>query len=196
MEPRLGTPGQRLSPWPGPAAAAELDLRADAAIDADRLLLRYDLRWTPDWAPLLQPPLQPPPQNPQRRDGLWQQTCFEAFVAPANTETYWEINLAPWGDWNVYALSGYRQGLRPERAIDALPFSEQRWLEAGRSVLQLEVRVPLPPPLLAAGSLQLGLSAVIAHDPARHGEELSYWALAHRGDQPDFHDRRSWILTL
>lgn len=49
----------------------------------------------------------------QRRDELWQSTCFEAFFAEPGQERYWEINLAPNGHWNVYRLDRYRQGLRP-----------------------------------------------------------------------------------
>ena len=35
----------------------------------------------------------------QRRDELWTTTCFEAFLALPDQPGYWEINLAPNGDW-------------------------------------------------------------------------------------------------
>ncbi|MEL0340336.1 MAG: hypothetical protein VXA52_09230, partial [Synechococcus sp.] len=58
--------------------------------------------------------------SPQRRDELWQSTCLELFIAQPNEPRYWEINLAPSGDWNVYRLDGYRQGLQAEPAIQRI----------------------------------------------------------------------------
>ena len=55
--------------------------------------------------------------SPQRRDELWQSTCLELFIAQPNEPRYWEINLSPSGDWNIYRLSGYRQGLQAEPSI-------------------------------------------------------------------------------
>ena len=42
--------------------------------------------------------------SPERRDELWQSTCLELFIAKPNEPRYWEINLSPSGDWNVYRL--------------------------------------------------------------------------------------------
>ncbi|NJM95457.1 MAG: hypothetical protein HC792_04035 [Acaryochloridaceae cyanobacterium CSU_5_19] len=39
----------------------------------------------------------------------------------ADSEAYWEVNLSPRGDWNIYHLQGYRQGLQAEMAIKTLP---------------------------------------------------------------------------
>ena len=46
----------------------------------------------------------------QRRDELWTTTCFEAFLAIPDQPGYWEINLAPNGDWALYRFEGYRSG--------------------------------------------------------------------------------------
>ena len=35
--------------------------------------------------------------NPERKDELWQETCFEFFLAIPNLKNYWEFNLAPSG---------------------------------------------------------------------------------------------------
>lgn len=152
---------------------------------------------------LLLPPASP---APQRRDGLWQHTCLEAFLAPVNAEPYWEVNLSPSGDWNVYRLESYRQGLRPEPSVEALPFScrlqpphtsaavelapgspEPSTLE-----LELELSCPLPPELAAAPKLAVGLSAVLESP----GGVISYWALHHPRPEADFHARRGWTLRL
>lgn len=165
-----------------------------------QLLLRYTLRGA---AAVLFPA---PSTCPQRRDGLWQHTCLEAFLAPVGGEDpigeqpYWEFNLAPSGDWNVYRLETYRQGLRPEPFITELPFSVERPRRASAlephalelPALELSLSCSLPPPLAGAAALQVGLSAVIED----HGGQLSYWALSHPGPEADFHHRGGWTLRL
>lgn len=134
-----------------------------------------------------------PVARPQRRDGLWQGTCFEAFVAAPGESRYWEINLAPSGDWNVYALSDYRQGLRPEAALQAMPGHWQRGQErgapAGQERLDLELRVDLNPLIPADSRLEVSATAVLAHAEQR----CSYWAWRHVGSEADFHRRESFL---
>lgn len=132
--------------------------------------------------------LPAPAPEPQRRDELWQHTCLEAFLAPAGSAAYWEVNLAPSGDWNVYRLSAYRQGLQPDAGYPALPLRSS----LDHDSLVMELCCPLPPTLAAAAALELGLCAVLED---RNGA-ISYWALHHPGAAADFHDRRGWTLQL
>ena len=44
-----------------------------------------------------------------RKDDLWKATCFEFFIALPNQPQYWEYNLSPSGDWNVYRMDAYRR---------------------------------------------------------------------------------------
>lgn len=125
-----------------------------------------------------------PSTDPQRRDGLWQSTCMEAFFAVAGAPHYWELNLAPSGHWNLYRLEAYRQGLQPEPAISALPHRLQR----SASGLTLELDVPLQSVLNPCAELELSLTAVLEH----HGQGCSYWAWDHVADAPDFHQRGSF----
>ncbi|MEO1001554.1 MAG: DOMON-like domain-containing protein [Cyanobacteria bacterium J06638_7] len=127
------------------------------------------------------PPLAP---SPQRRDGLWQHTCLEAFLAVGGQEPYWELNLAPAGHWNLYRLDGYRRNLRADGCLSALPME----VEGSANSFGLRATLPLPPDLAAAAQLDLALTAVLKH---RDGG-LSYWALAHPPAQPDFHWRGGW----
>lgn len=129
--------------------------------------------------------------EPRRKDGLWQHTCLEWFIARRGDQAYWEFNLAPNGDWNVYALTGYRQDLRADPAYGALPlltFSDQQGGDNFR------VRAPLPGPLAAAEPLALEL-AVTAVVEQRSGA-LSYWALHHGGAEADFHRRDGFRLRI
>src|SRR5262245_47150312 len=54
-----------------------------------------------------------------RCDRLWESTCFEAFLARAGSPEYWEVNLSPSGDWNVYRFDSERTGMRPELRVAA-----------------------------------------------------------------------------
>ena len=151
--------------------------------DGDRLSLHYRLE-DPEGLVLVPPAIA----APRRRYDLWTTTCFEFFLAEPGAEPYREVNLSPSGDWNVYRLSGYRQGLTPEPAISALPFAVER--EGGG--LDLEVTLDLGALPLAGRPLELAVTAVVE---LRDGEIL-YWALAHPGEQADFHWREGFGLRV
>jgi hypothetical protein len=131
-------------------------------------------------------------QSRRRCDGLWQTTCLEAFWGFAGQQAYWELNLAPSGDWNLYRLSHYRGPLTPVELAAAPPWQVRR--TAG----ELEVAVDLDLSEVAGGyepgvaelPLEISLTAVIE----QVGQGASYWALAHTGAEPDFHRRDSFRL--
>ncbi len=126
--------------------------------------------------------------TPSRQDRLWEDTCFEFFIAPKNSPQYWEVNLVPSGNWNVYHLDDYRQGLRAEPSVTTLPFAVRR--QPG--LLSLDVEVELDKLVQASEPIQVAISAVVKQQDG----EVSYWALAHCGTQPDFHLRESFIVEL
>jgi hypothetical protein len=136
----------------------------------------------------------PAPAAPGPADGLWQHTCFEAFVGVEGEPGYREYNFSPSGQWAVYAFRAYR-----ERIEDFQPGAapEIRCL-AREDGLTLEARVPAAAlPAVAPGTeLQIGLAAVIerANDGLEGG--LEYWAVHHAGAEPDFHARESFVLML
>jgi hypothetical protein len=169
-----------LQPFTADRLTDGLQLTASAARSSGGLLVSWELRGRLEGILL-------PEQAaaPLRRDRLWQQSCFELFAAPAGSSRYWEVNLSPSGDWNVYAFDEYRAGMRAEAALAALPFRIVRQPES----LRLELAFPLVPP---AQPVALGISAVLQH---RSGQS-SYWALMHCGPKPDFHLRESFLLSL
>ena len=131
----------------------------------------------------------PPPVVPRIATQLWRHTCFEAFIAVEGQPAYHEFNFAPSGEWAVYAFSGYRNGgplanemMRPHIAVRSTD-----------SRLELDALVRLDS--LSANhpraSLRIGLSAVI-----EASDGLSYWALRHPADKPDFHDAAGFSLLL
>lgn len=177
---------QALRPFQADPASAGLHLSCEARWNAGVLALHFSLGGS--LRDLQLPALNP---QPQRRDGLWQSTCFEAFLARPGDQGYWELNLAPSGDWNVYRLSGYRQGLQAEQRISGLPFQQRLHGQAGGEQ-QVELELLLDLRALVGDVDQLQLSATAVLDHQQHG--CSYWAWRHSGSEPDFHRRESFLL--
>src|ERR1700683_2032784 len=121
---------------------------------------------------------------------LWQHTCFEAFIAVEGSALYHEFNFAPSGECAVRAFRGYRDAVPLASEIGPMPIA----VRASDQRLELETRVQLE--RLSASHrysvLRIGLSAVVE---AGDGT-LSYWALQHRADKPDFHDANTFALRL
>ena len=172
--PHPATPGTALS-----ALEAEIDRGPDG-----RLALRY--RAAGDPAAVRLAPAAPP----ERRDELWKQTCFEAFIRAGAGSGYLELNFAPSGDWAAYRFDGYRAGMRPALDVGA-PAITLAQTEAG---FEVAVAVDLSATEDLAGDTPwaVGLSAVIEAADGR----MSYWALAHPPKRPDFHHADCFALEL
>jgi hypothetical protein len=129
----------------------------------------------------------PQPGIPRRADGLWQNTCFEAFIKGLG-EGYGEFNFAPSAAWAAYRFTAYRQGMAALEDMEPVKIATSR--DAHR--FDLEARVNLGALPIAGSGLLLGLSAVIKD---RHGG-ISYWAIAHAEGRPDFHHPDSFAFEL
>jgi hypothetical protein len=172
-----------LQPFPAPNPPRDLQLTVTITRQANVLALRYELS-----DPRGQVVIPPRAKFPSRKDNLWQTTCFEFFVAARGATPYWEFNLAPSGDWNVYRLESYRAGLREESMFDELPFGINRSADS----FTLEIEIDWGKIIAPTQSIELSATAVIE---GANGA-LSYWAIAHRGQKPDFHLRNSFVVTL
>ncbi len=125
---------------------------------------------------------------PQRSDGLWQHSCFEAFLQAGGAEAYLEFNFSPSGAWAAYCFSARRRGR--ESPVLTAPRTEVR---RGPDWLTMNVRLsPAAIAEFAGMPISVGLAAVIED---RHGA-LSWWALAHRAAAPDFHDPATFTMRL
>jgi hypothetical protein len=120
---------------------------------------------------------------------LWRHTCFEAFIAVEGQAAYHEFNFAPSEEWTVYAFSGYRNG-GPVADESMRPHIAMRSTNS-RLELDALVRLDILSAIHPRASLRLGLSAVI-----ETSDGLSYWALRHPKDKPDFHDADGFTLLL
>ena len=164
------------------------------------IVLEGHLRWVADQLQLqfrLQAPQEElvcPSQTatPQRLDGLWQSTCLEAFFAIPGEAHYWEFNLSPSGDWNLYRLEDVRQGLRQEQGMGISTISLEQEVLGDAVQLKAEVVLDLGETLRAEKTLEGSLTAVID----QQGVGCSFWALQHCGEEADFHRRESFTLGL
>lgn len=144
------------------------------------LLLRYELRGDMGRLRI------PEPASPGPADGLWQRTCFEAFVARAGETAYREFNFSPSGRWAAYRFSAERLRDEPAEAAQP-PLVPDLQMERGTDSLTLLAWLPhhALPDRAQGQSLEIGLTAVIETTDGH----LSYWALCHPHERPDFHHR-------
>lgn len=122
---------------------------------------------------------------------LWESTCFELFIGLGGglqQSHYWEINLSPNGNWNAFALTGYRQGIQEASQIDQLKIITQQQHDR----FTLEASFPLTDIIDPTATLAISATAVIQ----TQADDISYWAICHCGSEPDFHQRDSFTLQL
>lgn len=169
---------------PASPCAAVSSIGVDVTLTAGGLAFAFRLSGDPAGI------VVPAPRPPGPADGLWQHTCCEAFVAVAGSSAYREFNFSPSRQWAAYAFSGYRQREDFFSPVPAPEISLRRLADG--FALDAVVAPALLPPAAPGAGLELGLSMVVeAADGSR-----SYWALAHAGEQPDFHRHEAFTLTL
>lgn len=133
-------------------------------------------------------------RSPRQADELWKHTCFEAFIAASSgSDEYRELNFSPSTEWAAYSFERYRQGMTPV----TLPSAPRIDVARSGSQLVVEARVPvqglLPERWRAPNEkLRIALSAVIEDESGR----ITYWALKHAPDKPDFHHAAGFILEV
>ena len=123
-----------------------------------------------------------------RSDNLWQSTCLEMFWAEEGRRNYWELNLAPNGAWNVYTFTDYRTGMRQEERIATLLTNTERTTDT----FSLTAELGIGNLHTNNAPLRVGVSGVLKHRDSR----LSYWALAHPEERPDFHVPQCFLLRV
>ncbi len=174
-----------LKPHPAtdPGAVRQISVTLDRTDDRDALAVgwRVDgdiarLRW-------------PEPSAPLRADGLWQHSCFEAFLRAGDDDSYFEFNFSPSGAWACYRFDRRRSGRSlPDVAAPVLQCRRETDAFTMTAILPLAGQ----PELSRARPLRAGLAAVV--EDARG--MLGYWALAHAAPRPDFHDPAGFTLAV
>jgi hypothetical protein len=132
--------------------------------------------------------LVPDTTVPSRAEGLWQHTCFEAFIRAGDDQGYLELNFSPSTQWAAYKFAGYRSGMA-RAELDAPEILVQR----GADCLLLDVEVDIAG-FGSTNDAELALAVCAVIEDVDH--EVSYWAVAHPAGKPDFHHARGFALRL
>jgi hypothetical protein len=127
------------------------------------------------------------PADAFRTHGLWNSTCFEAFLRFPGRADYLEFNFSPSSQWAAYQFENYRQG----GSDFPMTVAPEIGLDASHSHFALEAQLQLPPEWLEQ-PLEISLTAIIEET----GGRKSYWALRHGMGEPDFHQSDCFTLTL
>lgn len=128
----------------------------------------------------------PPQTDPVATDGLWQHTCVEAFLGLAQAAAYREFNFSPSTQWASYAF----EDERVRASAHTLMGHASPAVSCSHSGGTLQVLALIPAALWPAPApCLIGLTAVLENKDGR----LSYWAISHPKDRPDFHDRQGWV---
>ena len=119
-------------------------------------------------------------------DGLWRTTCFELFVRGEGGAAYSEFNFSPSQQWAAYDFSAPREGMERRN----LPRDPGCVWRPGRDLAFFDAALPVAG--LPARPWAANLTCVIEEE----GGVISYWALKHPGDKPDFHDPACFALPV
>ena len=150
-------------------------------LSADLLIVYYQIEGDIDQLQL------PPQRRSAHTDGLWQHTCFEAFVRESGQRRYIELNFSPSSEWAIYSFEDYRRGMTPIEP----PHAPKIICRRRENRLEADVDVHLTG-IVPQAELQLALSAVLEDQQGR----ISYWALVHPPGNPDFHHDAGFALRL
>ncbi len=151
-----------------------LDLLASALLEKNSLYLNYKL--TGDLSKI-----KIPKQLEHKREiGLWESTCFEFFFLNEEDHSYYEFNFSPSGKWNCFFFNKQGDQLK-ETECNVLNFNCNR--EDNFFELQIEIDMnSLKESFRNLDEFKMNLTTVIEAD------DLSYWALDHGKEKPNFHD--------
>ncbi|HIK05144.1 MAG TPA: DOMON-like domain-containing protein [Trichormus sp. M33_DOE_039] len=172
-----------LQTFPTEEYLPDITITGNISRDHNRLTINYQLA-----GDLKQVVISSPADTPNRKDELWQETCFEFFLGIKNSQHYWEFNLSPTGDWNIYHFDDYRQGMQAETAFTKLPFRVQNQFDSFLLSVDIDLTQIIPPEQV----LEVGITTVVKQTD----NHITYWALTHKGTAADFHLRNSFVIML
>ena len=121
--------------------------------------------------------------NISREDGLWNDTCFEMFLRPNGSSSYYEFNFSLKPASNEYFFDSYRQPQPPRRSNDFL-LNKYQW-DGQNLVIEISgTNIP--------DNFAMSLTAVLKEKTgATH-----YLAVKHAGQEADFHHTDSFVIKF
>ena len=160
------------------------NIAISGSISRDLYKLKIEYLLTGEIDTIIIPPLK---AEDDRLFDLWNHTCFEIFLGIKDTPEYWEFNLSPTSDWNVFHFLKYRHNIVEEVNFNFLPATIVREKGCLKLALEVELDKIISPNI----NLEIGITAVI------EGQyQISYWTLKHAATKADFHDRDTFSVAL
>jgi hypothetical protein len=171
---------QRLKPFQGSLSTS---IDAELSIQGSLVTIEYKIE-SPET--VLGLPTESKPWSEKqvpRKDGLWATTCFEAFLNPVGSNSYFEFNFSLEPAWNVYEFTDYREP-QPPKLSNGFSLKTYIWNDIENQLLiELENQTPY-------SEFNVSLTTVI--EEKNHSK--LYLALAHTQAKPDFHAKNSFTL--
>jgi len=174
----------RLHPHPEHGPDSLKSVEVEVSRQGDAVILTYAVKFADS--------VIFPAFGQERRDNLWQGTCFELFIRP-ESRGYVELNLAPLSAWNAYSFADWRMGRRgfqldrePQMIDSRLDDRKERFPN------RYELDVLVSADILSLAPATASLTAVIEEE----GGRISYWALAHPPGTPNFHHADCFVARL
>jgi hypothetical protein len=161
------------------SSAPDISIEVAAQLENQKLCLQYTLIGDVteiDW---------PVFDKVQLAEGLWQTTCLECFLLLEDGKRYIELNFSPKGSWHIYYFDDYRKA---SVNLDKLVSIENIKVNQENDTYQLTSTISLGDISMRS----MGFTAVIETKQ----QQLSYWALQHDEQQPDFHLPSAWAVTV
>ncbi|MBY0451911.1 MAG: hypothetical protein K2P92_02675 [Bdellovibrionaceae bacterium] len=136
----------------------------------------------------------PEKENAGRIIGLWESTCFEAFIQPAPENQpqfvqnltapvrYYETNFSTAKSWNVFGFTDYRTPTTPTELVEAKILSYDVQSNQMKIVLQVD----------GADWRKVSISLCAVIVTRSYGK--SYWSFKHADDKANFHHFESFII--
>lgn len=154
-----------------------IEVRASVQISKPQVLLvRFHLESQALTLPAF-PPLKPVEER-LRKDELWESTCFECFWT-FDEQSYFELNLNPVGDWQIYSFTSERKG-RQESSVFYIDSVQSE----GENKYQLDFSIKGD----GWESLKkINLTAIL-----RSKSQAEFYAAQHLPKGPDFHNQKIW----
>ena len=151
-------------------------LEADANLSESSLKLEFCLIDKADLFELPQTTQKWKAADVLIENGLWNHTCFEAFLNPFGLGIYYELNFSLKPAWNQYQFDRYRYPQPPKNGND-FELKSLIWDQfESRLTVELKNNTKFK-------KFKIGLTAVLEEKTgAKH-----YCAVAHKGPKPDFH---------
>ena len=163
-----------------------LTLRSRAWVELGVLKFAFELEGD------LEQILIPSPKGlPARVIGLWESTCFEVFIKNSKNEEYFEFNCSSASNWNIFYFKKPKAGLKEFLEISNLASCS---VQNGKSLtvsFWIDTQ-KFPQGFWHEGSMNLGLTSVLESKTGG----LSYWAIEHLDQKPNFHLSKSFKYCL